>query len=168
MYQVKCFWDVLKRISLILAILSSVITIVIFLDIKNIQDVLEPNNPDNFEIRLFEPKLSNSSIRMDGYIRSKKNVKSVISELKKANLQVFSLIQENNNDKWKIWHPPLIQKNGDFLLEINSQSSVEGFNQIRKVIVITCAKNALSEGVELPYVPLQLYDSISNQISITK
>lgn len=165
-YQEKSLWDILIKISLLLTVLSSGITIAVFFEIKNIQDVLQRSNSDKFDIQLFEPKnkFPVTLVTIDGKIKYKNSVKSVNSKLMKMDFDIFAIVQCNHTDKWRIYRFPFIDANGNISLDVHPQSSKR--DDLLKAAVIICKKDKLCEGIDLPYLPPQVYESISNQVKI--
>jgi len=165
-YPDKKIWDILIKISLLLTVLSSGITIAVFFEIKNIQDVLQTSNSDKFDIQLFEPKkkFPVTFVTIDGKIKYKNSVKSVNSKLMKMDFDVFAIVQFNHTTKWRIYRIPFIEANGNISLDVHPSSSKR--DDLLKAVVIICKKDKLCEGIDLPYLLPQVYESISNQVKI--
>ena len=80
----------MKKFSVILTILSSIVTITIFLGIRNIQDILNKNTYTDIDLHLYEKYElfeSEKSATIEGYIRTKENTKSVNTILNNSNLR---------------------------------------------------------------------------------
>jgi|GEM_PF-3523096 hypothetical protein len=162
-------WIAIKEISFAIGIISSIISILIFLGIQDIKNML--NNPrDNLDLRLDEKTISLVSKKIaiiNGKISINKNYKSVNSFLRKTNTDIFLISKSlNTNSKWIVQAHPIIQDNGDLsiAIDLSCNPTIDSINSIQTML-ISCHNNSIYEGFEFRDL-LPFFDKVSNPVII--
>jgi hypothetical protein len=167
--KINTTWNYIQNTSIILGIVSSIFSALIFFGVGDIKTILS-NQTELLDITLNESsinKISGKSISINGSVLLRESKKSAVFYLKERNLDIYPLARRTVPlGNWRVYPRPIIRDDGElyFTIDLSYLSSKDSSNTIQ-VILISCGRDLLSDGFEfnnlLPYFSVS-----SNPISI--
>jgi hypothetical protein len=164
------FREAIQSTIAFLGILSSILTILIFIGISDIKTLLL-SQTEKIDISLDEKyvnKIPGKSITIKGTVLLNRSKISAFQYLKKNNLDIYPLARRTVPlGNWRVFPKPIIKDNGDlfFTIDLSYLSSKDSSNTIQ-IILISCGSNFLSDGFEfnniLPYLDVSSNPIITN------